>query len=221
MARVLPITEIKSGSVGGQTFGRNKGGLYVRMRASPTNPNSARQQSVRAFLSSSSGAWSGLSDEQREAWATWAILHPQTNPLGQSYTLTGHQAFVWHSCRVLDQGLVVSGDPPTGPVPASLETADVTITSTTAVSVVFTPTPLGATEALYLWQGPPQGLAGDPNQAQSRLVGYCAQAGVSPQVFTLPMTITAGFTSNFWVGVINGEGQVGVALKDSDTWAGV
>lgn len=216
MARVLPITEIKSGSVGGQTFGRNKGGLYVRMRASPTNPNSARQQSVRAFLSTASGDWSALTDEQRQAWATWAILHPLTNPLGQSYTLTGHQAYVWHATKILDQGLVATGDPPTGPVPDALTSVDVTITSATAISIVFLPTPFGAAEAMYVWQGPPQGLTGDPNKAQSRLVGYSAQAAASPQVFTLPMVISTGFTSNFWVGSINGDGQVGPALKDED-----
>lgn len=216
-ALVNPINEVRSGSVGAQTWARNRGGLYVRLKGSPTNPNSARQQAVRGFLSTASGLWSTLTDPQRQAWTDWAINNPQTNPLGQSYTLTGHQAFVWHETRVLDQGLVDITDPPTGPVPSALLSVAVTLTSDTAISVVYTPTPLGAPQALFVWQGPPQGLTGDPNFAQATLVGYSAQAAAAPQVFTLPKTVSSGFTSNFWVGVANGEGQAGPTLKDSGT----
>ncbi len=215
MAKVSPLLAILSGSVGGNTWARNKGGLYLKMKASPVNPNSGRQQAVRGFLSTASGDWSGLDVAQRIAWAVWADEHPLEDPLGQSYTLTGHQAYVWHATRVLDQGLVALGDPPAGPVPNALTSIGVAFTSDTAIDVTFLPTPLAADEALFAWQGPPQGLTGDPNRAQSRLIGYTAQAATSPQSLTLPMTVSSGFTSNFWVGIINAEGQVGPALKDS------
>ncbi len=217
MARVNPINEIRSGSVGAQTWARNKGGLYVRLKGSPTNPNSARQQAVRGFLSTASGRWSTLTDTERQAWVDWAINNPLQNVLGQSYTLTGHQAYVWHETRVLDQGLADITDPPTGPVPSALTSMTVSLTSDTAISIVFTPTPLGAPQALYAWQGPPQGLTGDPNFAQATLIGYSAQAAASPVVMTLPKPVVSGFTSNFWVGAANGEGQAGPSLKDSDT----
>jgi len=217
MAKINPIVGPLSGSMGGLTYARNRGGLYVKMKASPVNPNSARQQAVRGLLSTSSGLWQALTDEQRNAWDAYAAEKPRSDPLGQSYFLTGHQMYVALTCIVLDQGLVENTDPPAGADPIVLESMTATLTSDTAISVVFTATPLGAAEALYAWQGPPQGGQGDPNFAQSTLIGYSAQAAASPQAFTLPKTVSSGFTSNFWIGIVDGDGRTGPALKDSDT----
>lgn len=217
MAKINPILGPLSGSMGGLTYARNRGGLYVKMKASPVNPNSARQQAVRGFLSTASGLWQGLTAPQKVAWDIYASEKPRTDPLGQEYFLTGHQLFTAFSSIVLDQGLATNTDPPAGADPIALASLTVTFTSDTAISVVYTATPLAATEALYAWQGPPQGGSGDPNFAQSRLIGYSAQAAASPQAFTLPMTASSGFTSNFWVGIVDGDGRTGPALKDSDT----
>ena len=129
--------------------------------------------------------------------------------------MTGHQAYVSLGTRVLDQGIAALGDPPTGPVPVALLSMGVAFTSDTAVDIVFTATPLPADEALYLWMTQPQGLTGRPNFAQARFVGYSAQAAASPQSFTLPFTVSSGFTASFWCGIISGEGQVGPSLKDT------
>lgn len=217
MAKISPILGPLSGSVGGLTYARNKGGLYVKMKATPTNPNTARQQSARGLLATASIQWQELTDDQRNAWDTYAAANPRTDPLGQSYNLTGHQMYVSLATVIMDQGLAPSGDPPAGGAPKVLSTVTVTLTSDTAINVVFTASPLAAAEALYVWQGPPQGGAGDPNFAQSRLVGYSAQAATSPQAFTLPLVVSSGFTSNFWVGIVDGDGRMGPALKDSDT----
>jgi hypothetical protein len=217
MAKVSPLLAIMSGSIGGNTWARNKGGLYIKMKASPTNPNSARQQAVRGFMATASGQWQGLTAPQQDAWDLFALIHPKQDPLGQEYFLTGHQWYVALQSVVLDQGLVQITDPPSGPEPVALLSATVTFTADTAVSVVFTATPLAADEAIYLWQGVPQGGTGDPNFAQARLVGYSAQAAASPQAFTLPMTASSGFTSNFWVGIVDGDGRSGPSTKDSDT----
>lgn len=217
MAKINPILGPLSGSMGGLTYARNRGGLYVKMKASPTNPNSARQQAVRGILSTASGLWQALTDAQRNAWDVYAASKPRMDPLGQSYDLTGHQMYVALTAVVLDQGLTEQTDPPAGADPVVLLSMTATFTSDTAISVVYTATPLGAAAALYVWQGPPQGGQGDPNFAQSRLVGYSAQAAASPQAFTLPMTASSGFTSNFWIGIVDGDGRTGPALKDSDT----
>lgn len=74
-----------SGSVGGATFAHNQGGLYVRARSIPTNPQTAQQTAVRAFLSQLSTAWvSTLTALQRSAWNTYATNVPIVGPLGDS-----------------------------------------------------------------------------------------------------------------------------------------
>lgn len=59
-----------SGSVGGLTASRARGGVdYFRARAIPTNPNTARQQTVRQALSQLSQIWqSSLTTSERDSW---------------------------------------------------------------------------------------------------------------------------------------------------------
>ena len=125
-AKVSPLIAIMSGSVGGNTWSRNKGGLYVKMKGIPTNPNSSRQQAVRGFLSQGTVDWASLAQVERDAWDGWAETHPLTDPLGQEYFRTGHQAFVGLRSRALDQGLVPNDDPPALGVPGTLTTLAVT-----------------------------------------------------------------------------------------------
>lgn len=84
-----------SGSIGGLTASRNRGGAYFRRRVVPTNPNTPHQQGIRSALGALVQSWSTiLTDEQREAWKTYAINTPRTDVLGQPLTLTGQQAFI-------------------------------------------------------------------------------------------------------------------------------
>jgi hypothetical protein len=59
-----------SGSVGGLTASRAKGGVnYFRFKANPTNPNSARQAVVRQAFTQLSQTWElGLTSTQRDSW---------------------------------------------------------------------------------------------------------------------------------------------------------
>lgn len=69
-----PLFTQTSGSIGGSTFSRNRGGLYIRARASPVNPNTPQQQVVRADFAQLASRWSGLlSQVQRDAWDLYAL----------------------------------------------------------------------------------------------------------------------------------------------------
>ena len=59
-----------SGSVGGATYARARGGVtYIRERVTPTNPNTQLQAAIRSAVSSASALWrTGMTDEQRQAW---------------------------------------------------------------------------------------------------------------------------------------------------------
>jgi hypothetical protein len=63
-----------SGSVGGVTAARARGGIdYLRARVTPVNPNTTRQQVVRAAMSSASTDWRDtLTPTERESWAALA-----------------------------------------------------------------------------------------------------------------------------------------------------
>lgn len=83
-----------SGSVGGLTYAHNRGGMYTRARSIPTNPNTERQQWLRAAFGGRIQAWSMLTDEERAAWKVYAENTPFTDKLGDQIKLTGQQQFV-------------------------------------------------------------------------------------------------------------------------------
>lgn len=83
------------GSIGANTFARNKSGAYVRARTKPINPNTDRQSVVRANMSLVSKSWfDSASGAQRIEWETFAKNMPETNKLGQVMNLSGFNQFV-------------------------------------------------------------------------------------------------------------------------------
>lgn len=84
-----------SGSIGGLTFSRAAGGLYIRARAIPTNPNTTLQSIARNAFSDLVAAWTEtLTTAQREAWDLYASNVAQANPLGTPFFQSGQNAFV-------------------------------------------------------------------------------------------------------------------------------
>lgn len=101
-----------SGSQGGQTFSRNRGGSYTRKRSVPTNPRSARQTAVRSANSIASSMWSNsLTAAQRSDWTQFANANPILNKLGNSIVLSGHQMWMRWAVPQLTYN---SSTPPTG-----------------------------------------------------------------------------------------------------------
>jgi hypothetical protein len=212
MAKFQAILGNLAGSVAGNTWSRNKGGVYVRRRAVPTNPNSARQQAARSILGSLAGQWATLSSTQRQQWRDYAEAHPVQNALGESIALSGQQWYVGLNARVLDIGGTPAQVPPVTLDPLPLTSATATPAAAT-VSIAFAPTPVPADHSLVVWQTIPGSLGRDPNRRQARLAGY-VPAGVTPLVANLAFAMQVGETSNFYVGILNDlTGQVSVPLK--------
>lgn len=62
-----------SGSIGGMTWSHNRGGMYVRSRSTPTNPNTPFQQTVRSAAAMLAAMWSNtLTQVQRDSWDLYA-----------------------------------------------------------------------------------------------------------------------------------------------------
>lgn len=109
-----------SGSVGGLTYSRNRGGMYTRSRTIPVNPNTERQGEARANMAQAVNAWSNiLSDANRQAWVTYANGTPVVDRLGDQLILSGQQMFVKCMLPRLIAGLPIVEQ---GPLDAGLAT---------------------------------------------------------------------------------------------------
>lgn len=96
-----------SGSVGGMTWSRNRGGMYVRSRATPTNPNSTFQQTVRSAAAFLAAYWSNsLTQVQRDAWDVYAENVELPNPLGAPRNVGGLGMYVRSNVPRIQCGVV-------------------------------------------------------------------------------------------------------------------
>jgi hypothetical protein len=104
-----PLLSQASGSLAGNTFSRNKGGMYIRARATPTNPNSTFQAAVRALMSQLSTVWSSVMTQvQRDAWDLYAANTPLVDTLGESRPVTGLNMFTRFNVPALQSGLIAT-----------------------------------------------------------------------------------------------------------------
>lgn len=169
----------QSGSRSATTASRNRFGQYYRTRATPVNPKSSFQGTVRARLAASAAIWRTLTAGGREQWDTLGALMKRTDSLGQQYDLSGFQAFVSVNTELAAAGDAAITAAPALETPATILTATITAT-TSAISVAFTPTPLGTGERLFVFCSPPQS-AGRQFCGDYRLVKVSAAALASPQ----------------------------------------
>lgn len=134
-----PVYSAASGSIAGITYSRNKGGMYTRARAVPTNPNSPRQQAVRANLAACANYWTNvLTSAERQAWADYAQNVPVLDKLGASITLTGQQMFNRTNTVCLSAGIamitaapaILDKGTPIGPITLDADDTAETLTVT-------------------------------------------------------------------------------------------
>lgn len=180
----------RSGSYGGVTSSRNRYGQYVRNRATPVNPNSTAQGTVRNRLSVNSAAWRALTDGQRAGWTDLGISMTRTDSLGQTYSLTGFQAYCSVNNNNNAAGNAVVSAAPALTTPSGLLTATITLTNA-AFSVAYTTTPLAAGVRLFSYVSP-QRSAGRAFENDFRLLAVSAAAAASPAVLLTAYTAKFG-----------------------------
>ena len=94
-----------SGSIGGITASRNRGGQYFRARVVPTDPNTNEQQAMRGLMASITVIWNDvLTAAQRAAWDVYAANVPMTNRLGDTVYHTGLNHFYRSNAALLQNG---------------------------------------------------------------------------------------------------------------------
>lgn len=109
-----PILAEASGSVGGLVFSHNKGGGYIRARATVTNPNTPQQQVVRSLLSQLTATWvTTLTDIQRQAWTDYAANVPLPNALGAPRNVSALNMYVRTNVPLIQAGFARQDAAPT------------------------------------------------------------------------------------------------------------
>lgn len=118
-----------SRSAGATTASHNRFGAYLRNRVMPTNPATAAQMAIRTNLTTLSQTWRTLTGAQRAGWASLGAMIIRTDSLGQTYDLTGFQAYLLVNRNLLTYGGTTVSDAPAYSPPAAITSATLTATS--------------------------------------------------------------------------------------------
>lgn len=214
------------GSIAGNTFARGPYGAYVRARTTPTNPNSTLQQIVREKMSQAAGAWAGLTQAQKDAWALYAANTPTQNKMGQEIFLS---AFNWfcgcNAARLREATLSVVEDGPTTfgrpDTPTGIVmTCDVDASTT---SLAFTDTQDEYDEddaALFVFLSQPRSIGrtfvGPPYRLCETVLGDSVTPPTSPVVGTNPWgVVTATMRQDVYAFFVRADGRISTKVESA------
>lgn len=197
------VTQV-SGSVGGMTGSRNKGGFYLKSRSVPVNPSSPAQTAARLRFQAHSTAWTNtLTQVQRDAWNAWAVTLAWTNSLGDAIQISGQNAFIGANSVLEQAGLAaVTAAPlvasqPTQDIDFSAATngapGTVDIDVTSAVNNMWADT-TGAAALIYVSRAKSAGTTffRSPYRLGTVIAGQAGQIFPLLTVFQTPFTYLAG-----------------------------
>ena len=211
-----------SGSIGSNVFSHNAYGPYVRNRSIPTISTTSYAQAAKNRLIAASQAYGELTDEQKNAWVTWASINLVTDAFGEGQALSAHAAYVMLNCRILNAGGVQISVPPISDAPAALLTLVGTYDiGAGTFDVAFTATPLAANERLQIWSfvTDSNGRRYVKNLLKNITVSAAAQASPLDVETALALrfgTLSVGQTVYHEVQVVNdATGQVSGRLQAS------
>ena len=155
-----------SGSVGGLTFATGIGGMFIRSRAIPVNPNTEAQNSVRSALGALTSYWNTLTSAQRNAWNAYAAQVPLADTFGDPRLVSGFNHFVRSNSnrlRVAGSDEIIDDAPTTfnlgsTPVFVSGEAVidlDGVLTGEVQVDLLDAPSPAVVGDFVYVFVSPP------------------------------------------------------------------
>jgi len=207
-----------AGSIAGNTYARNRSGNYVRARTVPTNPNTARQQTIRNALALLTARWSQtLTVDQRTAWELYASNLLMTNRLGEAVHITGFNHYLRSNLILQQSGLtLVDAGPTIFELPAKDPTFAITASEAAQeISVTFDDTMDWSLETgayLVKFQGQPQNpqrnfFAG-PWRLMGNVAGVDSTGASSPDVEAAVFVITE--LQHLWVyaRIIRADGRL-------------
>lgn len=195
------IVTASSGSIGGVTFAHNSGGMYMRARSTPTNPNSPYQQTVRNLMASLANLWiNTLTGAQRDAWAAYASNVSLVGKLGDPLYVSGMNMYQRSNIPRLQSGLPRVDNGPTTYDLGGFTNPSFSVDATAdEVDVVFTATDDWANEddaamiiLASLPQNPTVNFFKGPYRYAGNIAGNATTPPTSPAAIALPFSATAG-----------------------------
>lgn len=213
-----------AGSIAGTTFARNRYGNYARARTKPTNPNTARQQAVRAAVAELSVRWAQtLTALQRAAWNLYGANVAMKNRLGETVFLTGFNHFIRSNtwlCRL--GGTIIDDGPVIFEIPAHDPAFSISASEATQqITWNYDDTMDWATETdswLLLYQGSPQNaqrnfFAG-PWRLCSQLAGVTGAPPASPLITGVVFAIAEGQHQWCYARILRADGRLSEQFRD-------
>lgn len=198
-----PIADLR-GLLAGVVFSANASSSYVKSWRMPRYQRTNYQNLYRARFSTFAIAWRALSTAQRAAWSAWAQAPAQAriNSVGESYNMTGWQAF----CSINSNRLIF-GQATTATAPSTSAPAAPTLSSLTAYEKGGS-----GNTTLVVASGTFTSYPGKFFAAIVPSIGINDTAPFWPLVQTTAATSTTSFNLNFALTFRFGEYYVGQKL---------
>jgi hypothetical protein len=200
--------------------------MYLRARATPTNPASAFQVAVRNSLAQLVVFWGdGLTQTQRDAWDLYAFNTPVNNALGDSVQRSGQQMFLRGNVTRLKNALDIVSDGPanynlgefTAPtfavdepnqeVDVSFDNTDTWATETGSAMIISVSRPQSA--GVNFFKG--------PYRQAGIIEGDDTTAPTSPAAIALPFPVAVGQKVFFEARVSRVDGRLSSPFRGSVT----
>lgn len=205
-----------SGSLGGITGSHNAGGLYLRARRIPVNPNTALQQEVRSALRDLVQRWAeSVSETNRGGWRVYAENVPLPGPLGDPRVVSGQNHYIRSNTPRL-QAQMARVDSAPGVFDTGGFTDPVyTVAAGDEVDVAFSNADDWANEtgsALLIYVGNPVNQSttfyGGPFRFLGRILGNGTLAPTSPATFIAPFAFISGQKVGLYARVTRVDGRL-------------
>lgn len=206
-----------SGSIAGSTASHNRGGQYFRVRATPVNPNTSRQQAIRSYLTVLTARWRDvLTSNQRNGWNEYAENTPLTNALGDARNAGGLGMYLRGNVpRLLASLAVVDEGPATSGFPTFLSPTVNFTSGTNDASIAFSTTDAwrsqtGAAMLLFVGGALPASINyfKGPYQYIGRILGNTTTPPTSPQTLSITsFTVKAASIYPWKINVVGADAR--------------
>lgn len=168
------------GKIAGFVASKNRGGSYMRVKVTPTNPKTVSQQSARARFTNMSQAWAGLTQAQRDSWNNAVTGFAKTDIFGDLRNPSGFNLYQRLNNLIAIVGGTAITAPPANTGTGYFSTFSFSATkSTPTLSVAFAPViPASAKVILEATAGYSAGKSFNKNLF--RVIGVMATADTTP-----------------------------------------
>lgn len=212
------------GSIGGTTFSRNHYGAFARARVTPVNPNTARQQTVKAAIAFLAQYWAvTLTAVQRTAWELYGSSVAMTDSLGATIFLTGYNHFIRSNVirKMFGEPIIAPG-PVIFEIPAQDPTYAVTCSEAAqTMSFAFDTLQDWSSEAgamMVHFQGKPQNPQRSAFSGPWRVVGLTAGVfpggAASPEVVAVQYAIAESQHIWGYSRILRADGRMSQRFRD-------